>query len=229
MEFARQLQHNKHLLWASDGPVPDIGGGEGGQYACWSDALGEERINTPGAYRSISVELDMYGLDVCAIMSSGLLDAQGLTALAVGGQEEGPGAGAGAGGGIFSDSSCARAFSLLKVRVCVDALCVLYISILLYYYATIYAMQLSKVSYSSLPTLPHTHIHIHTYTHKYIYIHIRIYMHTHTYIHTHTYVSTYIYTHTYIHTPQVLVQKWLDDVECRGSVISDSVLTALYR
>jgi DNA polymerase epsilon subunit 1 len=26
--FARSLQHNRHLLWASEGAVPDLGGAE---------------------------------------------------------------------------------------------------------------------------------------------------------------------------------------------------------
>jgi DNA polymerase epsilon subunit 1 len=125
--FARQLQHNRHLLWASEGPLPDIGGAEADQFAAWSDALGEEQINNPGAYRGVCVELDLYSLDVCAIMSSGLLDAQGITSLAVSSSGRDGGAAADDNGdglgaatytsAAFSDSSCARAFNLLKSLV----------------------------------------------------------------------------------------------------------------
>lgn len=124
--FSRQLQHNRHLLWASEGPMPDIGGAEADQSSAWSDALAEEKINVPGAYRSVCVELDLHGLDICAIMSSGDLDAHGLTALSVNAStktsdsldEKGDdGASAYLSAAVFSDSSCARAFHLLKSLV----------------------------------------------------------------------------------------------------------------
>jgi len=35
MFFARQLQHNRHLLWASEGSLPDIGGAELDQSSIW--------------------------------------------------------------------------------------------------------------------------------------------------------------------------------------------------
>ena len=58
-------------------------------------------------------------------MSSGVLDAQGLTAFEVagtsgassGGLDGATDARAGAGAAIFSDSSCARAFHLLKASI----------------------------------------------------------------------------------------------------------------
>ncbi len=40
------------------------------------------------------MELDLYGLAVCAIMSSGELDAEGLTTLAMAGGSAGSGSGA---------------------------------------------------------------------------------------------------------------------------------------
>lgn len=46
--------------------------------------------------RGACVELDLYGLAVCAIMSSGELDAEGLTTLAL----AGGGGSAGAGGAV---------------------------------------------------------------------------------------------------------------------------------
>jgi len=43
------------------------------------------------------VELDLYGLAVCAIMSSGELDAEGLTTLAMAGGSGGSGSAGGSG------------------------------------------------------------------------------------------------------------------------------------
>jgi hypothetical protein len=83
--FSRQLTHNRHLLWASEGTnSPDLGkGADSGQELLdiWSEALKEPVINVPGVYRGACVELDLYGMAVCAIMSSGELDAEGLTTL----------------------------------------------------------------------------------------------------------------------------------------------------
>ena len=83
--FSRQLTHNRHLLWASEG-APDLGeGADNGQELLdiWAEALKEPIINIPGVYRGACVELDLYGMAVCAIMSSGELDAEGLTTLAM--------------------------------------------------------------------------------------------------------------------------------------------------
>ena len=47
--FARQLTHNRHLLWASETPLPDLGGAEvDEQSAVWSDPLCEPVVNQPG-------------------------------------------------------------------------------------------------------------------------------------------------------------------------------------
>lgn len=121
--FSRQLQHNRHLLWASSDPLPDIGGSESDLQSVWSEQLTEPVISNVGTYRNVCVELDLFDLAVCAIMSSGVLDAQGLTAITTnkggGGNPEEEGAETGGTGGaaIFSDSSCARAFHLLKALV----------------------------------------------------------------------------------------------------------------
>jgi DNA polymerase epsilon subunit 1 len=123
--FARILQHNRHLLWASETGMPDLGGAEVDHLGVWSDALAEPIINDPGVYRSVCVELDIFGLAVCAIMSAGLLDAEGLSAVSVArsnpgvgafgkGFEEGAGAAASTSASISSDASVARAFNLLK-------------------------------------------------------------------------------------------------------------------
>ena len=97
--FARALQHNRHLLWASEGTTPDLGGAEVDQHqhGIWSDKLQEPVVNHPGAYRSVCVELDVYGLAVAAIMNSSLLDAEGLTGVAVTGNTAAAKAAAGQG------------------------------------------------------------------------------------------------------------------------------------
>ena len=83
--FSRQLAHNRHLLWACEGSrTPDLGKGADSEQELldvWCEALSEPVINSEGVYRDVCVELDLYGLAVCAIMSSGELDAEGLTAL----------------------------------------------------------------------------------------------------------------------------------------------------
>ena len=44
---------HRHLLWASEGSSPDLGGAEQDQHhhGVWSDALSEPVVNKPGAYR----------------------------------------------------------------------------------------------------------------------------------------------------------------------------------
>ena len=114
ISFSRQLVHNRHLLWASNDPFPDIGGAEADLQAAFSETLSEPVVSNMGAYRGVCVELEIYGLDVCAIMSSDELDAQGLTVV---GNEKAQDDGEVGGSAIFSDSSCARAFLLLKAIV----------------------------------------------------------------------------------------------------------------
>jgi hypothetical protein len=142
--FARQLQHNRHLLWASEGTHPDLGGAEADEHFLWSDPLKEPVVNHPGAYRTICVELDVsytimyysnstclpicllqiYGLAICAIQNSVSLDGEGLTAVTVSSDTNSGNAFAEEGSGskgqtntFSTDASCARAFALLKAVV----------------------------------------------------------------------------------------------------------------
>jgi hypothetical protein len=46
-------------LWATENATPDIGGAETDEYSLWSDPLTEPIVNTPGAHRSICVELEV--------------------------------------------------------------------------------------------------------------------------------------------------------------------------
>jgi DNA polymerase epsilon subunit 1 len=57
--FGRQLLHNRHLLWSSEGLHPDLGGAETDEHFLWSDPLKEPVLNNPGAYRSVCVDLDV--------------------------------------------------------------------------------------------------------------------------------------------------------------------------
>lgn len=84
--FARQLVQQRHILWASESiGQPDLGQGSIGDqdlWSVWSDPQKEPVLNNPGIYRTICIEIDIFGLAVCAIMSSHELDAEGLTSTA---------------------------------------------------------------------------------------------------------------------------------------------------
>lgn len=57
--FARQLHHNRHLLWASERLHPDLGGSETDETAVWSEPLIEPIVNAPGAYRTVCVAVEV--------------------------------------------------------------------------------------------------------------------------------------------------------------------------
>lgn len=86
----------------------------------WAEPLQEPRVNNSGVYRSACVELDLYGLAVCAIIVSNDLDADGLL-------YSSNGAAANGSGGMFdnktpllassilgSESSCGKAFKYVS-------------------------------------------------------------------------------------------------------------------
>jgi len=77
--YARMLKHNRHILWASEAAVPDLGGAEGDQHDVWSDKMVEPIINEPSCYRTISIELDIQCLAIQAIDQASSLDASELT------------------------------------------------------------------------------------------------------------------------------------------------------
>ena len=143
VSFGRQLQQSRHLLWIQEGnKYPDLGSSSigcvgnssnsGGTedellWEIWSDRLEEPVINEPGVYRTMSVELDVYAMAICAIMNSLDLDetmslhnqsAASATAGQVGVKAKGsngndgdsvvvlPGSNTNA----FSDASCIRTF-----------------------------------------------------------------------------------------------------------------------
>jgi hypothetical protein len=84
MIFARQLTQQRHLLWASETiNQPDLGqgfsGGNGDDlWTVWSESQSEPVVSRPGIYRTMCIELDIFGLAICAIMASNELDADGL-------------------------------------------------------------------------------------------------------------------------------------------------------
>jgi hypothetical protein len=51
--------HNRHLMWASESVLPDLGGAECDDFTAWSDALSEPIVNSPGVYRTVCVELEV--------------------------------------------------------------------------------------------------------------------------------------------------------------------------
>jgi hypothetical protein len=105
------------LLWISDEPnCPDIGLGVNGNHdlwELWSDPLQEPVINEPGIHRTFCVELDLYGLAVCAIMNSGELGSDNFSVanskqLALDGSEEDKTFGHSS--TAYSDQGCLLAF-----------------------------------------------------------------------------------------------------------------------
>jgi DNA polymerase epsilon subunit 1 len=127
--FARQLQHNRHLLWCSEGTKPDLGTSEALHHNAWSEPLREPVLNQPGSFSSICVELDLFGLDVAAILQSGMLDTDGLSAHSTYSNmsafsaatsnllQEVDYSGGISSNAVTTDTSCGRAFSLLKALI----------------------------------------------------------------------------------------------------------------
>ena len=113
--YARVLNNNRHIMWTSEKCIPDLGGAEEDEHGAWSDKLVEPSMNNPGAYRNLCVELSIEALDYCAILSSSDLDAEGLTAVGINIQNDGDNQHVSS--DSTSDSSCGRAFSLLKALV----------------------------------------------------------------------------------------------------------------
>ena len=74
--FARALRDNGQLLWTGVAGAPDLGGASGDGAVGLDDALATARaeVITPGAYRSVCVELKAHHLAVCAIANAHLLN-----------------------------------------------------------------------------------------------------------------------------------------------------------
>ena len=114
--LGRLLKGNRHVLWASEGPRPDLGGAEDDENDAWADEAASPVIRVPGAYRKICIELEVDGLAVLSMLNAADIDemegAQGLGAseVAGGGRHDDLG-----GGG--DDRACAGAFRLLRALV----------------------------------------------------------------------------------------------------------------
>ncbi len=72
--FARQLDHNRCVSWASPLPWPDLGGAEQDDYSLWVDDLSSPTLSVPGAYRTMCIEMSIFGLSVGSIMASAELE-----------------------------------------------------------------------------------------------------------------------------------------------------------
>lgn len=124
--LARRLEAGRQLLWASERQFPDLGGSEltFGDLGVWSDALREPTVSNPGAYRAISVEIELFGIAICAIMNSSLLDTIGVAISGenkvdsmFGEQVDSAAKTAMPDTSAMADASCARAFNVLKALV----------------------------------------------------------------------------------------------------------------
>ena len=62
------MGHNRHLLWASESGFPDLGGLEGDENDIWADDDAVPTIEVAGAYRTICVDMDLFGLAVNSVM-----------------------------------------------------------------------------------------------------------------------------------------------------------------
>jgi hypothetical protein len=116
--FARHLEHNRHVLWASNESLPDLGGSEQDDMNMWTEPIRIPQLSESGVYRSICVELEIFGLAVASIMSPSSLEAFGSA-----GAQANERSGSTIDGGnvvassVSSDASCIRAFMLLKAIV----------------------------------------------------------------------------------------------------------------
>jgi len=72
--FGRLMQRNRHVLWASEGGSPDLGGVEGDENDLWADGDADAAMSCPGAHRTIAVELELHNLCVDAIVASAQID-----------------------------------------------------------------------------------------------------------------------------------------------------------
>ncbi|CAM9190271.1 unnamed protein product [Chrysoparadoxa australica] len=109
--LARILHHNRHLLWCSESAQPDLGGAEGDENALWAEELESPKIVHPGAYRGISIELDVLGLSVNSVVASVHLEAlegsAGVGALGAAGSD----------GSLTASEGMGSTFRILKALV----------------------------------------------------------------------------------------------------------------
>lgn len=97
--FGRQLEVNRHLLWTSSSSLPDMVSLDVDFVSLWKEESITSKLCEPGMYKTVCVELELFGMCVASIMGSTLLDAQGLTVMS------------------NSDASCSKTFNILKAAI----------------------------------------------------------------------------------------------------------------
>ena len=107
--FARLLRHNRKALWATPLARPDLGGAESDENEAWSDNRPAPSVSTPGAYRCVCVELELFGLAVGAVVAAPHLNQQDLAAAAT--------AAGVVGAGVSDEAPAGDAFRLLQSLV----------------------------------------------------------------------------------------------------------------
>jgi DNA polymerase epsilon subunit 1 len=116
--FARHFEHNRHVLWGSNESLPDLGGSELDDVNLWAEPIRIPQLSEAGVYRSICVELEIFGLAVASIMSPGSLEAFGSAGAQANERSNSTMDGGNVvASSVSSDVSCLRAFMLLKALV----------------------------------------------------------------------------------------------------------------
>ncbi|CAI7838422.1 unnamed protein product, partial [Closterium sp. NIES-53] len=72
--FARALRDNNHLLWLSHTGVPDVGGVAEEEAMSFLDEVQQPQVVVPGHYTTITVELKIQHLAVCALIKSTIIN-----------------------------------------------------------------------------------------------------------------------------------------------------------
>ena len=134
MLFARALHKAKFLLWASPGPVPDLGGKELDEHHSTEFAK-STRICNPGSYHHVCVEFSLRNLATNTLVNAASITSiEGSEAFSSEVIESGSGSGSGGGDGAAADDAaskllrgrtalddsalCAKQFKMLRMLVC---------------------------------------------------------------------------------------------------------------
>lgn len=111
ISYARRLQQNNVVLWWSTGPQPDHAGYENDDVLGALDKVDMPSINTPGAYPTVCIELDVRNLAINTILTSSIInDLEGSDSLLApsGGSTEADGTGV-----LYSEKAFASAGALV--------------------------------------------------------------------------------------------------------------------
>ncbi|GJP47493.1 hypothetical protein CLOM_g6680 [Closterium sp. NIES-68] len=72
--FARALRDNNHLLWLSPTGLPDVGGVAEEEAMSFLDEVQQPQVVVPGHYTTVTVELKVQHLAVCALIKSTIIN-----------------------------------------------------------------------------------------------------------------------------------------------------------